>query len=151
MRSSDRLVGSPWRQSVEQFHEARLVRITHGGFAIWLNPFGMLDPQVFVNLLPKLPVRVDLGRHDNASSVAWDRFYRGLFRVVGRRSYREGAEWPGEGTPKNRTQVLAACMTRGQLDHLATLVFQQHGKQSTLRKGRSRFSHNAHNVRRQAK
>ena len=29
---------------VEQFHEARLVRITHGGFAIWLDPFGMLDP-----------------------------------------------------------------------------------------------------------
>jgi len=63
MRSSDRLVGSPSRQRVEQFHEARLVRITRGGFAIWLDPFGMLDPQVVVNLLPELGVGVDLVRH----------------------------------------------------------------------------------------
>jgi hypothetical protein len=47
MNSSDRLVGSPSRQSIEQFHEA------HGGFAIWLNPFRMLDPEVVVNLLPE--------------------------------------------------------------------------------------------------
>jgi hypothetical protein len=45
------------RQSVEQFQEA------HGGFAIWLDPFGMLDPQVVVNLLPELAVGVDLVRH----------------------------------------------------------------------------------------
>jgi len=56
MSSSDRLVGSPLRQCVEQFHEAHLVRITLGGFAIWLDPFGMLDPQVVVNLLPKFGV-----------------------------------------------------------------------------------------------
>jgi hypothetical protein len=56
LRSSDRAVGSPSRQSVEQFDETRLVRITRGGFAIWLDPFGMLDPQVVVNLLPKLGV-----------------------------------------------------------------------------------------------
>ena len=54
MSGSDRLVGSPLRQIVEQFHEARLVRITLWGLAIWLDPFGMLDPQVAVNLLPKL-------------------------------------------------------------------------------------------------
>jgi hypothetical protein len=65
MRSNDRLVASPSRQSVEHFREARLVRITHGGFAIWLNPFGMLNPQVVVNLLPKLGVGVDLARHGN--------------------------------------------------------------------------------------
>ena len=65
MRSSDRLVGSPSRQRVEQFHEARLVRITRGGFAIWLDPFGMLDPQVVVNLLPELGVGVDLVKHGN--------------------------------------------------------------------------------------
>ena len=59
MSSSDRLVGSPSRQCVELFHEA------HGGFAIWLDPFGMLDPQIVVNLLPKLGVGVDLGRHGN--------------------------------------------------------------------------------------
>jgi hypothetical protein len=56
MRSSDRLVGSPSRQCVELFHE------THGGFAIWLDPFGMLDPQVAVNPLPKLGVGVNLVR-----------------------------------------------------------------------------------------
>ena len=62
MRSSDRLVGSLSRQCVEQFHEARLVRITHWAFAIWLDPFGMLDSEVVVNLLPKLGVGVDLVR-----------------------------------------------------------------------------------------
>ena len=65
MRSSDRLVGSPSLQRVEQFHKARLVGITHGGFAIWLDPFGMLDPQVAVNLLQELGVGVDLVRHDH--------------------------------------------------------------------------------------
>ena len=57
MNSSDRLVGSPSRQSVEQFHEA------HGGFAIRLDPFGMLDPQVVVNLLVELGIGVDLVIH----------------------------------------------------------------------------------------
>ena len=57
--------GSPARQSVEQFREARLVRITDGGFAIWVDLFGMLNPQVVVNLLPKLGVRLDLVRHDH--------------------------------------------------------------------------------------
>ncbi len=51
------------RQRVEQFHETRLVRITHGGFAIWLDPFGMLDPQVAMNLLQELGVGVALVRH----------------------------------------------------------------------------------------
>jgi hypothetical protein len=65
IKSSAILGGSPSRQSVEQFREARLVRITDGGFAIWLDPFGMLNPQVVVNLLPKLGASVDLGRHGN--------------------------------------------------------------------------------------
>jgi hypothetical protein len=63
MNISDRLVGSPSRESIELFRETRLVRITHGGFAIWLDPFGMLDPQVVVNLLPEFGVSVDLVRH----------------------------------------------------------------------------------------
>ena len=50
MSSRCRFVGSPSRQSVELFQEA------HGGFAISLDPFGMLDPQIVVNLLPKLGV-----------------------------------------------------------------------------------------------
>ncbi len=65
MNFSDRPVGSPSGEGVKQFHETRLVRITHGGLAIWLNPVGMLDSQVVVNLLPKLGVRVDLVRHGN--------------------------------------------------------------------------------------
>ena len=59
MNSSDRLVGCPSRQRVQQFHEA------HGGFAIWLDPFGMLDPQFVVNLLPELCVGMNLVRHGN--------------------------------------------------------------------------------------
>src|SRR5438552_2958640 len=56
---SDRLVGFPSRQRVEQFQEA------HGGFTIWLDPFGVLDPQVVVDLLPELDVGVDFVRHGN--------------------------------------------------------------------------------------
>src|SRR6266487_5847589 len=65
MRRSDGLVRSHSRQIIEQFQEARFVRITHGGLAIWLDPFGMLNPQVVVNLLPELGVGVDLRRHGN--------------------------------------------------------------------------------------
>src|SRR5436190_22272514 len=65
MRINDRPGRSPSPRSVEQFHEARLVKITHGGLAIWLHPFGMLNPQVAVNPLPKLGVGADLGRHGN--------------------------------------------------------------------------------------
>ncbi len=65
IESSAIIGGSPSRQRIEQFREARLVRITHGGFAIWLDPFGMLNPQIVVNLLPQLGVGVDLGRRGN--------------------------------------------------------------------------------------
>jgi hypothetical protein len=70
MRSSDRFVGSASRESAEQFHEARFVRITYEGFSIWLDPFGVLDPQVVVNLLQELGVGVDLVRHGNW--LIWD-------------------------------------------------------------------------------
>ena len=36
------------------------VRITDGGFAIWLDPFGVLDSQLVVNLWPELAIGVDL-------------------------------------------------------------------------------------------
>ena len=52
MRPSGRLIGSSSRPRVEHFREARLVRIAHGGFTIGLDPFGMLDPQIVVNLFP---------------------------------------------------------------------------------------------------
>ena len=59
INSSYRLIGFRSREIVEQFHEV------HGGFAMWLDPFGMLDPPVAVNLLPALGVGVDLRRHGN--------------------------------------------------------------------------------------
>jgi hypothetical protein len=60
MKSNDPLVGSFSSYRIEQFHETRLVRIAHGTIAIWLNPFGMLDTEIVVDLLPKLGVAVDL-------------------------------------------------------------------------------------------
>jgi hypothetical protein len=75
-RKNDRFVGSPSRQSVKHFRKARLVRITRGGFAIWLDPFGVLDPQIVVNLLLELGVGMDLMKHAiglaKDSSVARD-------------------------------------------------------------------------------
>ena len=65
MRRNDRSIGSPSRQSAEHFREARVVRITPGRFAIWLDPFGMLHPQIVVNLLLEFGVRVDWMRHGN--------------------------------------------------------------------------------------
>jgi len=53
----------PSRQSIEYFHEA------HGGFAIWLDPFGTFDPQVVVNLLQEFGVVMDLVRHGNPEGV----------------------------------------------------------------------------------
>ena len=50
-------------QDVERFHQTRLVRITHGRLAIWLDPFGMLNSEIFVNLSLELLVGVDfMGR-----------------------------------------------------------------------------------------
>jgi hypothetical protein len=48
------------RQALEHPHQACFVRIAHRRFAIWLDPFGMLDSEVIVNLLPELGVGVDL-------------------------------------------------------------------------------------------
>ena len=62
MKSNDPLMGSFSPYRIEQFHETSLVRIAHGTIAIWLNPFGMLDPKIGVNLLPKIGVGVDLMR-----------------------------------------------------------------------------------------
>src|SRR5438067_12200917 len=58
MSSNGRLVGSSSRRNAEQFPEARLVRITRRGAAIGVNPVGMLDPQIVVNLLLELGVGV---------------------------------------------------------------------------------------------
>jgi len=51
----------------EQIHEAGLVEIAHRGFAVWQNPFGMLSPEVVMNLSPE--VRDCIGySHDHCSS-----------------------------------------------------------------------------------
>jgi hypothetical protein len=60
----------------------------HGGFTIWLDPFGVLDPQVVVDLLPAPG-------------------------VVDERSCLKRTKWPSEGLPKGGTQVLAVCVTPG--------------------------------------
>ena len=85
MRSNDPLVGSFSSYRIEQFHETRLVRVAHGTIAIWLNPFGMLDPEIVVNLLPKLGVGVDLMRSgrwlDNRFRCSAGRFVRSALSV----------------------------------------------------------------------
>jgi hypothetical protein len=91
MKRSDRLVGFPSRQSVERFHEARLVRITHKGAAIGIDPFGMLDPQSLVNPLLELGIGVDLVIHGY-----W----------LGER-FKCGAERFGQGARQNRRRALA--------------------------------------------
>ena len=48
--NSGSLVGARSYRGIEQFHQARLVRITQRRLAIWLDPFGMLDPQIIVDL-----------------------------------------------------------------------------------------------------
>ena len=139
MRTSDRLVGSRLRQCIEQFDETRLVRVTSGGFAIWLDPFGMLDPQIVVNLSPELAVSMDLVRHGNllgeGSSVARNRSYRGLGGIVDERSSRECAPPSSEATPKGSSYLPLLCATLGQLDHFVPLALQQNCQQSALRKG----------------
>jgi hypothetical protein len=65
MKGKDRSVRSPSRQSVEDFRKTCFVPIAHGRFAIWLDPFGMLDPQIVVNLLLEFDIRVDWIRHGN--------------------------------------------------------------------------------------
>ena len=60
MRINNTLGGFSSRQTIEQFRQARLVRITHGRFAIWFDPFRVLNPKIVVNLLPELRVSVDL-------------------------------------------------------------------------------------------
>ena len=61
---------------------------------------------------------------------------KGLGRVADQRWRRERAVRPSEGIPKGGAPVPAACATLGQLDYFVALALQQHGEQSTLRKGR---------------
>jgi hypothetical protein len=49
-------------KNVEEFCEARLVRLTGGAIPILLNPFGMLLAQGVMNLVLKLNVRANFAR-----------------------------------------------------------------------------------------
>ena len=69
-------------------------------------------------------------------SVAFDSSHKWLGGIVDERSCRERMERPSEGLPKGSTQVLAVCVTLGQLDDCVPLALQQHGEQPALRKGR---------------
>ncbi|PYJ37641.1 MAG: hypothetical protein DMF24_06485 [Verrucomicrobia bacterium] len=60
-----RLIGFHVCQARQQFHQAVLIRIAHGRFTICLDPFGMLDPQVKVDLFPQVCAGVDLVNHDS--------------------------------------------------------------------------------------
>ena len=73
-----------------------------------LDPFGRLELQVVVNLLPAAG-------------------------VVDERSCRERTKWPSEGLPKGGTHVLAVCVTI-QLDDCVALALLQHGERSAFRK-----------------
>ena len=57
-------VGSPSRESIELFRETHLIRITHGGFAIWLDPIAMFLTQRVVDLAPKVNVFLDFAKKD---------------------------------------------------------------------------------------
>jgi hypothetical protein len=57
------------------------------------------------------------------SSVPRDGSHNGLGGLVDEPWRRERAVWPGEGTPKRGTRVLAVCATLAQLNYLAALAF----------------------------
>jgi hypothetical protein len=114
------------RQSIDQFHEAGVVKITNGGLAAWLHPFWMLEPQVVMNLLPKLCIGVDLVRHGYVKDSRMSRECS---------SNANARQQPSKRARKGRTQLAAVCTAFGQLNHFVVLALQQHGQQSALGKG----------------
>src|SRR5436305_10284810 len=52
-------------QTADQLRQALLVGVAGRTFTVGFNPIGVLDPQVFVNLLLKLAVGMNLVRHGN--------------------------------------------------------------------------------------
>ena len=123
-------------QSIDQFREASVVRITNWGLATWLHPFGMLESQVVVNLLPKLGIGADLVRHGYAKDSRMPGECPSNAAVE--RSTSHGTantrRQPGEGARKANTRLVGVCPMFGQLDHSLALALQQHGQQSALGK-----------------
>jgi len=52
-------------EKADQFRQAPLVGVAGGTITVGSDPIGVLDAQVFVNLLLKLAVRMNLVRHDD--------------------------------------------------------------------------------------
>ena len=88
----------------------------------------MLEPQVVVNLLPKLGIGADLVRHGYVKDSRIPRECSS--------NAANTRQQPSERARIGRTQLAAVCATLGQLDHFVALTLQQHGQQSALGKGR---------------
>jgi len=58
-------------QHIQRFYQTRLVRITCGAFAVWLDPFGMLDSQIVVNLSPQVCVGMECVKHGHCSFLGY--------------------------------------------------------------------------------
>ncbi len=84
------LVGFNGSRGIEQFHQTRFIGITHWRFAILLDPVGMLDPQVVVNLLQQVRVSADFLGHSHIDSVE-DQVCRGTVLPKPRRNSRPAA------------------------------------------------------------
>src|SRR4029434_4930920 len=69
IRKSDIIVGFHWHRGKEQFSQTRFIRIKQWILAILLDPVGMLDPQVVVNLLQQVRVGADLLSHRHIDSL----------------------------------------------------------------------------------
>jgi hypothetical protein len=69
VRDSFGLVRSTSYRASKQLHQARLVRITSRTLAIWLDPIGMLDPQIIVNFLQQVCVGAEFVGHGHIDSV----------------------------------------------------------------------------------
>src|SRR5216117_478043 len=52
-------------EKTDQLRQAPLVGIARGTVTVGLDPLGLLEPQVFMNLLLQLAVGMNLMRHDN--------------------------------------------------------------------------------------
>jgi hypothetical protein len=107
-----------------------------------LDPLGMLDPQVVVNLLQQVRVSADFLGHSHIASVE-DSSVPGegsFFKATTEPSTSDvisARQQPSETISKEATHLLAVRTALGQLDHFAALVSQQLGQQSALRKRQS--------------
>ena len=95
-----------------------------------------------MGLLANLQVRGDRGGHGN-SLVNDSRLVWKTWSGSREHPHRERTKWSGKRVAKYGTQMLAMCTTLGALGYFTTLLFQQNGEQSTLRKGQGRFCHNS--------